>query len=326
MSALSNNWRELLSNITADPAERDRIANEVGVHSITLMRWVNGESSPRLHNLRQLLRALPQAQRNQLLPLIEHMLPDIADIHVHNSAEEIPYLFMLEVLEVRAATPDLMRFWTITRLVLQQALKQLDSEGVGMAITVVRCMPPSKNGKIRSLRETVGLGTPPWGGDLEEKALLLGAESLAGHATVTCRLEQIGDLRSSKRFLPAYQVEHEVSAIACPLMYGSRIAGCLSLSCTQPNYFASEARLSLVRGYTHLVSLAFDSEDFYNPELIGLHIMPPIAKQQEYFAGFRQRVLKLLQESADTTSRLTNTQAELLVWQEVEERLLNIER
>ncbi|HLZ58098.1 MAG TPA: GAF domain-containing protein [Ktedonosporobacter sp.] len=317
-------WRELLGTFVADPAERDRIANEISVHPVTLMRWVSGESSPRPHNLRQLLAALPKFQRTQLSPLIKDILPDLDDGKISFPTNEIPYEFMLNVLETRATTPDRFRSWAIIRMVLQQALKQLDPEHVGMAITVVRCMPPACNGKIRSLRETFGLGTPPWGGDLEEKALLLGVESLAGHVTTSCRLEQIGDLRTGKALLPAYQVEHEVSAIACPLMLGARVAGCLLLSCTQPNYFQPEARLSLIRGYTHLIALAFDASDFYNPDIIELCAMPPIGVQRAHFAGFRERVLNLMRESARSTASLANTQAEQLVWQEIEEALISL--
>jgi transcriptional regulator with XRE-family HTH domain len=314
-------WREFLGSVITNPVDRDRIASEIGVHAITLSRWVSGESSPRPHNLRQLLRALPKGQRNQLQSLLENVSSDISDFEIDMSEQEIPYKFIMEVLDARASIPDLLRFWSITRLILQQALRQLDPERVGLAITVVRCMPP-REGKIRSLRESVGLGTPPWGGDLEEKALLLGAESLAGHVTISCRLEHIGDLQANKTFLPAYQVEHEVSAVACPIMHACRVAGCLLLSSTQTDYFAPEARLSLVRGYTNLVSLAFNPDEFYDPETISLHIMPPPSTQQRYFSGFRQRVLKRMQESAKTEYRLASTEAEQLEWQQIEESLL----
>ena len=320
----SSDWREVLGHIISNPAERDRIANEISVHPITLSRWVSGDSSPRSHNMRQLVRALPKQQRNQLLALLEHASNEIADYESDRSSQEVSYRFIMDVLETRATTPEALRFWSITRLVLQQALRQFDPEHVGVAITVVRCMPPGKDGKIRSLRETVGLGTPPWGGDLEEKALLLGAESLAGHVTVSCRLEQIGDLRVNRTFLPAYQVEHEVSAVACPIMYASHVAGCLLLSCTQPNYFLPEARLSLVRSYTHLLALAFAPADFYTPESFDLRIMPPSQVQQEHLAGFRQRVLKLMQESSHAEERLASPQAEQLAWQQLEETLMNL--
>jgi hypothetical protein len=323
----STQWRELLGSIISNPAERDRIANEIGVHFVTLTRWVSGDSSPRPHNLRQLLHALPQHQRTQLLPLIEDILPNASDFETDTSAQEIPYKFIMEVFETRASTPDLLRFWSITRLVLQRALSHLDPERVGMAITVVRCMPPHPlDSRIRSLRESVGLGTPPWGGDLEEKALLLGAESLAGHVTVSCRLGQIGDLRTNKTFLPAYQSENEVSAVACPIMYACRVAGCLLLSSTQPNYFQSESRLSLIRGYTHLVSLAFEPQEFYDPSSIDLRIMPPPNVQQNYLVSFRQRVLRLMQDSSSTEHRLASTEAEQQVWSQLEEILLNLPR
>lgn len=316
-------WRKVLGEIISNPSERDRIANEIGVHFVTLTRWVSGESSPRPHNLRQLLRALPQQQRTQLLPLLQDMLPDAADFEIDTSGQEIPYRFIAEVFETRASTPDLLRFWSITRLVLQKALNHLDPERVGMAITVVRCMPP-KNGKIRSLRESVGLGTPPWGGDLEEKALLLGAESLAGHVTVSCRMNQIGDLKTNLTFLPAYQSDNEVSAVACPIMYACRVAGCLLISSTQLNYFHSEARLSLIRGYTHLIALAFEPEEFYDPSIIDLRIMPKQDVQQQYLTTFRQKVIRIMQESTHSDQRPTSAQAELQAWSEIEEALLQI--
>ena len=43
-------------------------------------------------------------------------------------------------------------------------------------------MPLHKgDAKIRSLRESLGQGTPPWQADLEQQATFLGAESLAGY-------------------------------------------------------------------------------------------------------------------------------------------------
>jgi hypothetical protein len=237
------------------------------------------------------------------------------------SSQEISYKFIMEVLEARANVSDRLRGWSISRMILQEALTQLDPERVGLAITVVRCMQP-RDGKIRSLRESLGVGTPPWGGDLEEKALLLGAESLAGHVVVSCRMEQIGDLRANKTYLPAYQVEHEVSAVACPIMYACRIGGCLLLSCTQADYFVPEPRLALVRGYASLLALAFEPEDFYPPDILALHILPPLRVQSQHFAGFRQRVLQVMQSATRSQHRLSSLEAEQLVWQEIEETLL----
>jgi transposase-like protein len=316
-------WRELLGDIINNVAERDRIANEIGVHPVTLTRWVSGDSSPRPQNLHQLLRALPKSQRMQLLGLLEKVSPEIADFEIDISAQEIPYKFIMEVLEARASISDLSRYWSISRMILQQALRQLDPERAGMTITIVRCMPP-RDGRICSLRESLGMGTYPWAGDLEEKALLLGAESLAGHVTSSCRMEQIGDLNANRTFLPAYRTEHEVSTVACPIMYASRVAGCLLISSTQVDYFASEARLSLIRAFANLLAMAFNREDFYDPEILALHIMPPLPVQLKHFAGFRQRALEVMQESIRANKRLSSHEAEQVVWREIEEALLQV--
>ena len=177
----SSSWRELLKNIVTDNAERERIANEIGVRPITLTRWVSGESNPRPHNLRQLLHALPKQHRDALAELLEEEHFDLSASSTNDRPDEIEYKLIRQVLEARATTPSNLLSWTICRKVFQHALRRLDPERIGMAITLVQCMPPSSDGKIHSLRESIGLGTPPWQGDLELQAIFLGAESLAGY-------------------------------------------------------------------------------------------------------------------------------------------------
>lgn len=317
-------WREQLSNIISNPIERERIANEIGVRAITLGRWISGESVPRPHNLRQLLNALPKQQRDELLESIEEELSDLAVAALADISSEIAYKFIMEVFDARATMSDTLRYWSISRLVLEQAIRQLDPERVGMAITIVRCMPPSSDGKIHSLRESQGLGTPPWGGNLEQNAMFLGAESLAGHVAASCRVEAVQDLVKDRTFLPAYQTEHEASAIAHPIMMAGRIAGCLLVSSTQPNYFLTQPRLSLIHGYANLITLAFEPHEFYRPELIELRVMPPHNVQREHFASFRRRVLRFMMESAASGLPLINIQAEELVWQELEDIFLHL--
>lgn len=323
----ASSWRELLKDIIRNPAERERIATEIGVHSLTLQRWTNGESTPRPHNLKQLLVALPQQYRDQFRSLLSRLEEDallFAQAREDDLPPELPSALVNEVLETRASSPDILRYWTICRQVLQHALRQLDPDPVGMAITVVRCMPPTRDGKIHSLRENVGLGNAPWESDLEPKALFLGAESLAGHVTQIGRYEQIPDLRTQSSFLPAYQTTYEVSAAACPINYAGRVTGCLLLSSTQPEYFLVEARRTLIQSYANLLALAFEPEEFYPPELIQLAIMPPLEVQQSYFVGFRQRLIKLMKESTQTEHPLTMTQAEELAWQQIEAILLQL--
>src|SRR5207245_2891093 len=80
---------------------------------------------------------------------------------------------------------------------------------LGMAITLVQCMPPGKDGKIHSLRERMGRGTPPWIADLENLSIFLAMESLAGFVVQYQRPASIEDI-SKETLLPAYQTDNEV--------------------------------------------------------------------------------------------------------------------
>jgi hypothetical protein len=221
-------WRDLLKKIIHNPSERDRLAIETGVRAVTLTRWATGEAEPRQQNLYQLLQALPSEHGDQLLELLKKDFPALAVPTTPTAATELTAEFFREVLQTRANTPDVLRFWTISRQILQHALPQLDPDRIGMAITVVRCMPPCKDGKIHSLRESEGLGTPPWEGDLSSKTMFLGAESLAGYVVMKSQPVSVNNLAFDTGLLPSYQAEYEVSAIGWPILFATRIVGSLA--------------------------------------------------------------------------------------------------
>ena len=321
-----SSWRDLLETILGDPAERERIAAELGVRTITLTRWGNGTSTPHPDTLRRLPRAVPEQYRHQFRELLEQSFPALAFAPAEDEdlQEEVPVALVGEVLRTRATCPDTLRFWTITRQVLQHAILQLDPEPVGMELSVVQCMPPSSDGKIRSLRESFGLGTGPWVSALNPKALFLGADSLAGHVTASGHFEQIGDLRITVGYLPAYRTAHEVSAAAQPITYAGRVAGCLLFASTQPNYFSSQARQRLIQRYADLLALAFEPEEFYPPDMLVLNLVPPLEVQQSYLGSFRQRVANIMTETARMPHPASLPQAERMAWQEIEELLLQL--
>lgn len=315
-------WREFLKELIQIPAERERLANELGVRAITLTRWVSGESNPRPKYLRHLLQILPGEQRLHLHKLLdqEHLVPGEED--ESNASGELPYSFIMQVHDTYATIPDALRPWTIFRLILQHALRQLDPERLGMAVTIVQCMPPTHDGLIHSLREVTGLGTPPWEGDLDNYALFLGAESLAGYVVMVQHPEAVQNLKTDTTLVPAYQTEHEVSAIASPILFANRTAGCLLISSTQPNYFLSQARISLIHGYARLIALAFEPHEFYPPTIIQLSIMPPTSVQRELLKTFRQRVHNILKDSFSIQQWLSSKDAEQQAWQQIEEEMM----
>ncbi len=316
-------WRNLLGKFIEDSRERQQIAELLGVSPITLTRWVSRESNPRTPNLRKLLVALPQ-HREHLITLIEQEFPGfstlIRDETIPSELTVIPSEFYTRVLHTMTSVPKGVLFWSLCDLILEQALKHLDPDRLGIAIIVVRCMPPSHGDKVRSLRESVGRGNPPWEDRLEQQAILLGAESLAGQAVTSHHLQVNQNLRDERSRAPGYRDRWEESAMASPIIRCGAITGSLLVSSTQPQYFVP-ARSTLVEHYAELIALACVSEDFYDPERIELGLVPPAEVQRPYLAGFHQQVMKIMIQAAREQRPITGSQAEQLVWQQIEEAL-----
>jgi len=288
-------WRELLGAIIQNPQERLRIAKELGVHPLTLTRWVNNESTPRQQNLRNLPNTIPEHR----VILTELITKDIADFPPTSSDEEegtsegVPFEFYERILRTRAILPRVLRFSSLTELILQQALVQFDPHRLGLSIIIARCMPPSPENQILSLRENVGRGTPPWESDLGPEGILLGAESLVGYAVTVGQWIVNQNLREEGYRSPGYRGQWEESAVACPITYEGAIAGALLVSSTQANYFLP-SRIRLVQSYADLLALAFEPEEFYAPERIKLRLVPPQDVQRPYLSNFRQRLLETM--------------------------------
>lgn len=316
-------WSAVLQGILKSPSERQRLSAALGVTSMTLSRWASGESRPQRAHLIHLVQVIHPNQRQELLDALEEFYPDIQNWINEVPSEQIPPEFFARVLKVRTTTSETLRFWRISDEVLKQALLQLDPSRLGVAVTVVQCMPPSPiGGKVRSLRERTGKGTSPWTADLEHDLLFLGLESLSGYSVEVRHIVSDDDLRQSKPF-PAVQDSHEVSAAAHPISFEGRIAGCLLASSAQPKYFSQE-RLNLLATFSDLISLAFEEKDFYPASAIELRVMPKPEIQRPILAKFRQRMTAKFQQAARQPQQLSNAQIEMQVWQEIEAELLSI--
>ncbi len=320
----SETWRDLLKEIIKDPREKQRLLEVLGVKAITLARWINKESDPRPQNLRNLLNALPQ-YREQLFELIreETGFEDFSNGILDDSSKEIPSPFYVRLFAARASTTESMRFWSLSNMILQQAIGQLDPDRVGMGIIVVRCMTPSQvDNKVHSLRESVGVGTHPWSSNLEQKGMFLGAESLCGYVVTISRPSAIENLDDEQGLIPTHKVGFEKSASAYPILYAGRIAGCLLVSSSQYNHFLSPARNMVIEQYANLLALAFEPHEFYEPSQIELRVMPDQEEQKTHFANFRQRVANTMIEAARNRHPVSSVIAEEIVWHELEEELL----
>lgn len=314
-------WREVLGSIISDPHEKQRLAQELNVSPLTLIRWVENETTPQVQHIHQLLNALPQHQESLLSSITEEFekSPRIPSAQTPE-IDEIPTVFYAHILKGSTTIPLSIHYWSLANIILQQAIIQLDPFRTGMALRIACCMPPSSDGKIHSLRESVGIGTPPWNGTLEQSSHLLGVDSLAGYAITSGQIIVI-DSPDDYSLFPIHQGEHEASAVAIPIVRANLIAGVFLIAGTQTGYFTA-ASLSLIQRYTDLLALAFETGAFYDPQLFALQTMPPVAIQQPYLSTFRQRVADLLTRSTQAQQHLDTAQAELQVWQQIEEEFL----
>ena len=309
------NWRELLAESTTNPQEKQRIAAALGVNPLTLMRWIRNESVPRGHHMQRLYEILPKlssfhAEESGALPAAQ-------------SPGAIPITFYNHVLGLYATVPDHQRFWSICTAVLQSAMEHLASDGVIMDISVVRCLVPYQGNIVRCLREYVGLKTSPGKEQMEVRARLFGAESLAGYVVESGRPTMIADISEEQR-LPHQLPEQASSAAASPILHGGRIAGCLLVASTERDYFVSQALLDIINAYATLLALAFDSEEFCEPQSIKLGILPSLQVQDSYLATFQQRLNSLLRKGIADQHPLNYFQAEQRTWWQIAEELLGL--
>jgi len=312
----------VLQGILKSSTERQRLSSALGVTTMTLSRWANGESRPQRNHLMHLLQVVQPHQRQELLEALEKQFSDIQSWLAEDTSEQIPASFFAHVLNIRTTTTESLRFWRIGEVILKQALAQLDPHNLGMAVKLIQCMPPSRDGKIRSLRERAGKGTSPWTSDLEHDVLFLGLESMSGYAAEVRHIVSDNDLRTSKTF-PSFKDENELSAAAHPIRFEGCIAGCLLASSAQVDYF-TPPRLNLLATFSDLIALAFDKSDFYPPTIVELRVMPKPEVQRPLLATFRQRVTARFQEAMYRHQQLSNAEIELQVWQELEMELLTM--
>jgi transcriptional regulator with XRE-family HTH domain len=316
-------WRSLLANIIQNPQTKQQLAVELKISHITLTRWANNQSQPRPQNLQQLVQALPYPVREQMMALLQEEFPDIlteveAPQPTGGALQEIPSDFYTKAIATYASTPFHQRFWSVCNHVLPQALEQLDADKLGMAISIAQCVPPAPGHKVRTLRESIGRGHPPWPSHLEHDMLFLGAESLAGYA-ITQGHPIIYQDADTQEYSPAHWVTWEKGAAAYPILHQDSAVGSVIVSTTQKNYFLPY-RQKLIQDYTNLLLLAFSPTDYQHLQDIDLRPLPNYVEQRKYFANFRQRVSDYMREK-----KMPVDQAELQVWQEIEEELIRHE-
>lgn len=318
-------WQDFLKSIIENPSEKLRIAQEIHVSPVTLTRWSQSVSQPRPDNLTALLRAIPSDYYDEFRSLVAQAHPTIS-LPLQGEipfAPTLPSEFYARVLSAYASVPSSLYPRTLYDLILQQAIEQLDPARKGMSISVVVCVPPLRGSFVRSLRELVGIGNPPWKRDLDHSNAFLGIESLSGSAVTRRRLVCIQHREERFSLSSVQWVAHEESAAAYPITRLSKVAGCLLVSSAQSHYF-TPALQTLMEQYANLMSLAFEHEQFFEHDKIHLQVLPNYEDQIPLLQTFHFRISRKFAEATARHEFMTFDVAQRAVWQDIEDELLQL--
>lgn len=111
--------------------------------------------------------------------------------------------------------------------------------------------------------------------------------------------------------------------MAVPVERMDRKAGVLYACSTLPGAFR-RPHLQLLRECAMLVTLAFALDDFYPQQDIILHMMPLPWIQAPLLLQVSQRILQLIRETMNDEFPLDRAHAERIVWQQIEEELIQL--
>jgi len=318
-------WRELLGSLIENVQERQRIASLSGINAVTLQRWANSEGNPRIRNLHQLISALPD-YASQLTALIQKEYATFLESGASSEEDlsKIPSNFYTNVMRAYTRTAPSLRFWSIGKLILQQALQHLDPFRLGLLLTITCCTVPSDpSQKVRSMRIFLGLGSAPWQGSWDRYPLFIGVESLCGYVLSNRRLITIHDVQATDfiSYYPLVPLQDSRSVVVAPIQRGEGVAGCFCASSTQPSYFTAE-RAELFQSYAQLLAVAFQPTEFYRSQNIDLGLFPSFGQQERYFATFQTRLLHTMRNAILGGQPLSSQQAMQMVLAQLEEELL----
>jgi GAF domain-containing protein len=234
-------WRDLLGELIETPSERERLANELGVHPWTPWRWIEDKTRPRAKYLKKIPDLFPK-QKATLLQLLREdypgLFPELEEKHEAEPQVQIPSIYYSRLLSALSSDP-VFGSETIYHL----GLIQLASQLVPLAETGVYIMSLSPS--RRSLY-TIADMTYDWKDmrvrprySVADHLLFAGRESTAGVAVASKQLAQT-------------QTE-----LAFPLLRRGKVAGCLWVISTAEEEW-SQTKRNLLALYAELLAITFE--------------------------------------------------------------------
>ena len=298
-------WRQMLGELIHDSKVRSQIAETAGVSTRTLIRWSDGSSrEPVFYSLSRVVAALPVEIQEQFRVLVRLEFPAWEAPLIGRVAEypaELPRLVLERVIQLRTTRTRSVLFTSIASFLLAQLAAHLDPEKIGCCFSLIGCvMPPSGTGlPVRSMRERFTVCTASGGLSPAGSSYFLGAESLSGYvaSTLTPQIVQLTP-EAGLSLIPVKWEEGHRSAVALPIQQAENVAGTLTVSSPDAEFFTT-SRISVLARYAELASLAFHDDEFFVPSRLRLAIMPSYMKQKDELSRIVPQLLAIYQEQQE---------------------------
>ena len=258
----------LRDKVDSSPAEfRLKLLTDLMISPRTLTRWMRGESRPdsrqKLYKLEKLIPEISTALRKAFPSFFastqDHVLRSVAP-------------FYARVHAAFARTKRSLILKTITNLVLDLLVKQIDAEETGLAAFLVQLIAPLGATKATHmiLHAWSGHGTGLWYDQQALKSCVVGGDSLCVQAVmqgdVALYPRDRDEIAANSTLLSKEEVR---SAIAYPILRYGDVAGVILLASAQEDFFVMTRR-DIIEHYAYMMSLAFQERDFFSEEQIDL--------------------------------------------------------
>jgi transcriptional regulator with XRE-family HTH domain len=318
-------WRDVLATLIKERRAREHLAQQIGVNPVTLARWIQKDSHPRLESLTRLLSAVPAPYADPLRTSIAREFPTLVpslSLPARKPAGELPASFYRQLFKLLSDYSVPIPYIAITDFVLTELIKLMNAEQEGLFVVVLQCLAPRQPPFVRSLVTTCRAATLNWPRDILQDVAFFGAESLVGYAVSRGHSSVVPDCEHMEPLLPLASIDRLRTVAVYPIRRGGRTAGGLAATSILPHTLTVE-RQQLLEQAANALNVAFAEQDFYASEYIRLAVMPSYEEQRPLLANFRERVTHLGMQLRRQGQTLYIHEAETRVYQQLERELMS---
>ncbi|GCE29447.1 hypothetical protein KDA_49310 [Dictyobacter alpinus] len=249
---MRDNWREMLKTIVADDKRHKMLEAELNISSITIDRWISGESNPRINNIRALL-AVPSLEKDFKKCLAQAYHVEATPEAQDQSTREIPGVLYDSILKDLATRADTLRTWGVIALCLNDMAVRLEAQTYRAHYIISQCYYQQNKLILKeqyifsyTSRNTQRILVDSYldSDTLPFIAVEVGHDILGQDGHVTNQIGA-GNIRSSAAF---------------PFLRFGNVAGCFTV-CSEESSYASLFYRHFEK-YSVLLSLAFSDREF----------------------------------------------------------------